>query len=214
MATPLNPSVRPGPVEWTGDNPFIYLKTDAAGDWSSLSLYFRIALSPFGPGQAMLVLEAPYDAQAPAAARVMLTDNQRMGRYLLDEFVRHFMLFRPSANLLKRLEIVDDAVFESQADARQHTQVARSPGKDVALEMRWTDLREPFMATVPAQMTQTGRHEMYTVFQPAGAATVRVDGRALPGTTVERDFFGGRAQSASLAHAETWVRAADGEATR
>ena len=30
--------VRPGTVDWTGDNTFIYLKEDQAADWSALAL--------------------------------------------------------------------------------------------------------------------------------------------------------------------------------
>ena len=51
--------IKTGTLDWTGDNPFIYLKTDAEQDWSSLSLYFRIASSDFGSGQAILVLDNP-----------------------------------------------------------------------------------------------------------------------------------------------------------
>ena len=53
--------IKTGTLDWTGDNPFIYLKTDAEQDWSSLSLYFRIASSDFGSGQAILVLDNPYE---------------------------------------------------------------------------------------------------------------------------------------------------------
>ncbi|HRO16204.1 MAG TPA: hypothetical protein PLL33_14430 [Paracoccus sp. (in: a-proteobacteria)] len=48
---------------------------------------------------------------------------------------------------------------------------------------------------------------MFSVFQPAGSASVTVDGQVLPGRTVERDFFDRRAQSAALAHSESWIRA-------
>lgn len=47
--------VRPGAIAWTGDKPFIYLKTDSEGGWSALSLYFRIdrrgRLDPKGNGR-------------------------------------------------------------------------------------------------------------------------------------------------------------------
>lgn len=201
----MQSSVRAGEVDWTGDNPFIYLKTDpGAADWSSLSLYFRVALSPHGSGQAMLVLERPYEPTAADCTRLCLTDNAALARYLLEGFVKKFALFRPCAALIDDLEVVDGACFESELGADgSHTERARRD--DLSASMTWQVLDRAFAVDVPPGETQTGVHEMFSVFQPAGAALVSVNGRRLAGQTVERDFFGGRAQSAALAHSETWV---------
>ena len=118
-------TVKPGAVDWTGDNPFIYLKTDPAGDWSTLAVYFRIALSPYGVGQAMLVLESPYQPEHTDARRLVLTDNPTMTRYLLDHFVKKFGLFRPCTALLDSVRIVDGAQCPSAMASRS---VAISPG--------------------------------------------------------------------------------------
>lgn len=206
-------TVKPGAVDWTGDNPFIYLKTDPEGDWSALALYFRIALSPHGVGQAMLVLEAPYQPENRQARRLMLTDNPVMARYLLDDFVKHFGLFRPCAALLDQVRIVGGAEFTCHDEGRGlHIQHAVSTQAGLSLEMHWEGLQQPFMAAVPADKTQTGVHEMFSVFQPATRGWVAVNGDRLPGTTVERDFFGSRAASAALAFSETWVQASHGQA--
>jgi len=71
--------------------------------------------------------------------------------------------------------------------------------------MRWSDLQEMFAVAQPPSDSQTGRHEMFSVFQPAGSASIWLDGKYLPGATVERDFFDRRAQSAALAHSESWI---------
>lgn len=205
----MQDTVRPGDVDWTGDNPFIYLKHDpAAPDWASLSLYFRVALSPHGSGRAMLVLEQPYEPGALNVMRLCLTDNAPLARYLLEGFVKKFALFRPCTALIDGLEIVDGAHFETQLHgAESHTESAHHDGRGMSATMTWQNLGSAFAVDVPPAQTQTGVHEMFSVFQPAGAAFVSVNGRRLPGQTVERDFFGGRAQSAALAHSETWVRA-------
>ncbi|RRD57538.1 NAD-dependent dehydratase [Comamonadaceae bacterium OH2545_COT-014] len=206
-------NTRPGAVDWTGDNPFVYLKTDPAGDWSALALYFRIAMSPHGAGQAMLVLEAPYQAEQAQARRLMLTDNPAMARYLLDGFVKHFALFRPCTALLNGMRIVGQAQFSCQDEGSQrHSQRATQAQEGLSLEMHWEELQTPFMAVVPADKTQTGVHEMFSVFRPAASGWIAVNGQRLPGATVERDFFGRRAASAALAFSETWVRAGDGQA--
>lgn len=201
-------TVKPGNVDWTGDNPFIYLKTDPSGDWSSLALYFRIALSPHGVGQVMLVLQAPYQPEQADAQRLVLTDNPTMARYLIDGFVKRFALFRPCTDLLNRVRIVGDARFSCHDEGRgTHSQQAVSEQEGLRMEMHWEGLQKPFMAAVPADKTQTGVHEMFSVFQPASSAWVAVNGQRLPGSTVQRDFFGSTAASAALAFSETWVQA-------
>jgi hypothetical protein len=204
----MKDTVNPGDVDWTGDNPFIYLKTQIDGEWSCLALHFRIALSPHGIGQAILLVEAPYVDFSPGAYRLCLTDNAPMARYLIDGFVRHFALFRPCAALLERLDILDGSVFDRENRGTQaHVERAHCADRGVSVAMHWLGLGRPFMVDVPQSKTQTGRHEMFSVFQPADQAFLEVNSHRLSGTTVERDFFGGRAQSAALAHSETWVRA-------
>lgn len=198
--------VRKGKVDWTGDNPPLYLKTDPDGDWSTLALFFRINGSDHGRGNMILVLQDPYAGQAGDAVRLCVTDNAPLARYLIDDFVRCFGLFRPAQKALDALEIVDGATFGTRADYPRHvTEVAEFGGRKV--ELRWNDLGEMFAVAQPPADSQTGRHEMFSVFQPAGSASVTVDGQVLPGRTVERDFFDRRAQSAALAHSESWIRA-------
>jgi len=194
-----------GAVDWTGDNPFIYLKTDPSGDYSCLALHFRIAMSAYGTGQVMLVLEAPYRPLGHKARRLCLTNNEPLARYLVEEFVKHFGLFRPCAALLDEMPIVTGAQFASGTpESRSHRESANVAGTH-CITMLWDELQPPFMAHVPAHASQTRVHEMFSVFRPAGRATIEVDAEVIPGAATERDFFGRRAQSAALAFSETWV---------
>ena len=52
-------SINPGRVEWSGENPGIYLKTAGGTAYSTLALFFRVVLSPFGRGHAAIVLGEP-----------------------------------------------------------------------------------------------------------------------------------------------------------
>ncbi len=52
-------SINPGRVDWSGENPGIYLKEHASGEYSALALFFRVVLSPYGRGHAAIVLGAP-----------------------------------------------------------------------------------------------------------------------------------------------------------
>ncbi|WP_345052962.1 hypothetical protein [Arthrobacter methylotrophus] len=193
--------VRPGAVAWTGDNPFIYLKTDPDGTWSSLSVYFRIAASRFGPGKVSVVVENPYEAREPAT-RLVLTDNLDLARFLIKDFVSKFVLFRPS-EVMDDLEYLEGAAFTQSLDGHDWTERATVGPRSI--EMTWRGLSEPFAVDVPAPESGTGSHEMFAVFRIADAGEVIVDGRRLPGSTVERDFLNGPGQSAGMAISETWV---------
>jgi hypothetical protein len=206
-------TVRKGIVDWTGDNPFIYLKRDAADtNWSSLSLYFRVAVSPHGAGKAIVVIEDPYDPAATRATRLCLTDNELLARYLLNGFVKKFALFRPGIAVIDAMEVIGGASFETRAGADgSHVESANHPERNLRVAMTWEGLGRAFAVDVPRADTQTGRHEMLSIFQPATSARVVVGDRRLAGDTVERDFFGGRAQSAALAFSETWLLREDAE---
>lgn len=198
--------VRKGKVDWTGDNPPLYLKTDPNGDWSTLAVFFRINGSDYGRGNMTLVVQDPYADEPGDAVRLCVTDNKPLARYLLDDFIRKFALFRPAGKAIDALEIIDGATFSTEANYPEYvTEIAQFDGHCVAL--RWSELGEMFAVAQPPQDSQTGEHEMFSVFQPAGSASVTVDGKRLHGQTVEREFFDRRTQSAALAHSESWIRA-------
>ncbi|MEN4396959.1 hypothetical protein ACNQR7_04550 [Mycolicibacterium senegalense] len=197
-------TVLPGKVDWTGDNPFIYLKTDPTGDWSSLSVFFRITASDHGTGHLTLVVTDPYEPERASA--LGLTDNEPLARFLIENFVSKFVLFRPT-DALRSVDLHTNAEFTQEVTDTAWLENARDASGGVAVSMRWERMQPSFAVHQPAEESGTGHHEMLSVFLPASAAAVKVNGTPLPGGTVERDFFGGRAQSAALALSETWVQA-------
>ncbi|WP_228125886.1 NAD-dependent dehydratase [Alcaligenes faecalis] len=201
--------IKTGTLDWTGDNPFIYLKTDPEQDWSSLSLYFRIASSAYGSGQAILVLDKPYEDGQDSDARLLITDNKPLAEYLVQDFVRHFGLFR-KAVALDKLQVLDDGVFQTvNRFPELVSESVTSASAGLTVELQWHHMTQPAICVdLPQSQTQTQKHEMMCVFHPAQQARVLINGTALPGNTIERDFNGSRAQSASLANSETWVRVA------
>ena len=201
--------IKTGTLDWTGDNPFIYLKTDPEQDWSSLSLYFRIASSAYGSGQAILVLDKPYEDGQNSDARLLITDNKPLAEYLVQDFVRHFGLFR-KAVALDKLQVLGDGVFQTvNRFPELVSESVTSASAGLTVELQWHQMTQPAICVdLPQSQTQTQKHEMMCVFHPAQQAKVLINGTALPGNTIERDFNGSRAQSASLANSETWVRVA------
>lgn len=201
--------IKTGTLDWTGDNPFIYLKTDPDQEWSSLSLYFRIASSAHGSGQAILVLDNPYEEGTGEENRLLITNNKPLADYLVRDFVRYFGLFR-KAVALDKLKVIDDGVFQTENRFPEIVvESVESPSAGVKIEMEWHQMTQPAICVdLPQSETQTQKHEMMCVFHPARRARVLVNGVPLAGNTIERDFNGSRAQSASLANSETWVRVA------
>jgi len=199
-------SINPGDVIWSGENPGIYLKDDERPQlpWGTLSLFFRIVLSPHGAGRAMLVLGAPdVVAGYPQVANFCITDNLPMARYLADEFVTQFGAFRnmPALQGMSWHTMTDCA---TQTDGKtMHSETLRAPG--IEASMNWHSLHAPFAADVAPAVSATGAHQMYSVFRGADRGNVVVNGKPLPGRAVERDFLGGRLSSAFLAFAESWV---------
>lgn len=202
--------VKTGKMEWTGDNPFIYLKKDPNGDFSSLSVYFRIASSDYGPGKAILVLDNPYETDSENTQRLLVTDNKELADFLVKNFVRFFGLFR-KAVALDQMKVITDGVFTTTNEfPKRVVEAVRSESEDLSIELHWNDLSQPAIPVdLAVHETQTKKHEMMAVFHPAQNAQVLVNGTPLEGETIERDFNGSRAQSAALANSETWVRVID-----
>ncbi len=201
----MTKSVIGGTVEWTGDNPFIYLAPEDGGGWASLSLMFRIAWSPLGSGNAILVLEAPGQmTNRDAAPAFCASDNEPLARDLVERFVPRFGVFR-EAGALGLLQFVAAHDFHCGDDFDASYVAKCNTDEYGVVALTWRRLRPPFAVDAPPAETATGQHVMLSVFRPADDASVVVDGREQPGQLKERDFFGGRSMSAGLAFSETWI---------
>src|SRR5262245_13043387 len=54
------PVINPGVVDWSGENPGMYLREAADGPFVTLISYFRVVLSPKGRGHAAFILQDPH----------------------------------------------------------------------------------------------------------------------------------------------------------
>lgn len=199
MLSPVNP----GRVVWSGDNPGIYLK-DAAGQWQTLAVHFRVVTSPHGSGQGLLLLGDPYVAEGwPRARNLCLSTNEPLMRYLVDDFVSRFASFRGAQGLQAMTHVAANAV-RTEGDGRSfHQETFEGPG--VRASLRWDDLATPFAVDVPPAQSATGEHQMYSVFVEARRGRVTLDDQPLGGEVIIRDFLGRRMSTAFLAFSETWV---------
>jgi hypothetical protein len=198
--------VNPGKVEWSGENPGIYLK-DGEGRWQTLSVYFRVVTSPHGPGIGTVLIGAPSTgAGYPAAPNLCLSNNEPLMRWLVDHFVSRFASFRDSAGLR--------AMTYHAADRFSTTGVGRTfhqeqvAGNALEVTLRWDSLSAAFAVDVPPAMSATGMHQMYSVFVEAADGSVALNGERMPGKVIQRDFLDRRMSTAFLAFSETWVKPA------
>ena len=199
MTSPVNP----GAVVWSGDNPGIYLK-DAQGNWQSLSVYFRVVTSPHGPGLGAIVLGAPYQTAGwPQVPNLCISTNEPLMRWLVSDFVSRFASFRDAAGLQAMAYVRAESTHSSAEGQAFHEEQLHGTGVSVA--MRWEHLGTPFAVDVPPAMSSTGQHQMVSVFVEAQTGSIKVNGAALPGQVIVRDFLGGRMSTAFLAFCESWI---------
>ena len=203
MAEPI---VFGGTVDWSGENPGISLKERPDGPFTTLASFFRVVLSPHGRGHALVLLQSPQDAAAPAErANFCLTDNEAMARYLVDDFVAHFGAWRDVPGLRGLAYRKLDSVQTSGDPASTYSETVTASG--LAVRMTWSGLGKPFCFALPPDKSATGRHYMPSLFVGCQDATVEVNGRALPGKPVPREIAGQSISTAMLAFSETWIRA-------
>ena len=196
----------PGRVDWSGENPGIYLKKNANQDYyDTLALFFRVVLSPYGRGHAALILGAPDQARGwPRVPNLIMTDNQRMMRWIVDGWVSKMPTFIGKPGLQAMTWLDCDSVEKRPGDLKsRYSETLRGSGATV--ELIWHDMGPPMPVEVTRENSATKAHEMYSVFLEAKSAQVVINGTPLLGEVAERQFFGRTMSTAFLAFSETWV---------
>ena len=197
--------IHPGVVDWTGENPGIYLKEIQDGPWVSLATFFRITYSPHGRGHGVLLLQRPDDeVSIPEAANICISDNEPMARFLVDEFFSKFASFKVSPGLAAITWLPLTGVRREGDTRSEYSEVVSAEGYEV--RMSWKQLGAPYAVDMPPDMGPTGVHEMYSLFLDSPEASIVLNGETLPGKVVERDFADTKKSTAFLAFSESWMR--------
>jgi hypothetical protein len=199
--------VNPGQVEWSGDNPGIYLKRLADGPFTALALFFRVVLSPHGRGTVMLVLGDPdVPAGWPNARNLCISDNQSLCRYLIDGFVANMPSFRGQVGLPHARYLPLTAARTLGSTDARYAEVVECD--TLVAEMAWEQLGTPFAVEATKEQSSTGTHDMVSIFLEARAAQVTLAGQRLEGQVADRQLFGRTISTAFLAFSETWIQPA------
>ena len=201
---PLSQPVTPGIVDWTGENPGILLK-NADGSFSAMALFFRVAWSPVGQGQVLLLYGTPGSAEADTdAPNLLLSDNARLSQYLLDNFISTLGAFRDSPAFDNLTHVVAQSIYSS-GDPMGHRYTETVAGEGYSVELTWEDLESPRALELTPEQVGTGEHTMFTLLVPAQKARIIVNGKSLPGEVGTRVQAGMETTSAFLYFSETWV---------
>jgi len=197
--------IHPGQVDWTGENPGIYLKETQDSPWTGLLTFFRIVYSPLGMGHGAVVLDQPGVEQGlPEALNFCITDNEPLARFLVDGFFSNFMSFRVSPGI-KAVTYLPLTGVRRDGDTRSRYREILS-SKEFEVVMTWDKLGRPYAVDMPPEKGPTKKHEMFSLFIDAEDASVTVNGRSLRGRVMQRDFAGTRKSTAFLAFSESWMR--------
>ncbi len=201
---PLSNPVTPGTVDWTGENPGILLK-NPDGSFAAMALFFRVAWSPVGQGQVLLLYGTPATANGTTAApNIMLADNMELADFLKDQFIGRLGAFR-EAPAFDTLPIRPAQAVRSSGDPAGHRYSETISGEGLTVELVWEDLEAPKALELTPDQVGTGMHTMFTLLVPARAAQIIVNGKALPGELGTRVQAGFETTTAFLYFSETWV---------
>ncbi len=202
---PLDQPITPGRVDWTGENPGILLKETDDGPFSAMALFFRIAWSPAGQGQVLLLYERPNEAMSlPGAANVLMSDNRPLAEFLRDDFIARLAAFRGVA-AFDALTHVAASTVRSSGDPMGHRYTETVAGEGLTVELVWENLESPKALELAPELTGTKAHTMFTLLVPARHARIMVNGRQLPGRVAKRVQAGLETTTAFLYFSETWV---------
>ena len=201
---PLAQPITLGTVDWTGENPGILLKRDD-GSFSAMALFFRVAWSPVGQGQVLLLYGTPDAEQGSVdAPNILISDNAELSAYLLENFIGKLAAFRdaPAFNGLTHL-VAQSVVTDGDAMQGRYTETVA--GESFTVQLVWEQLEHPRALELMPHQVGSGIHSMFSVLVPAQQASILVNGKALPGklgTRVQADV---ETTSAFLYFTETWI---------
>ncbi len=201
---PLSEPITPGVVDWTGENPGILLKDDDGG-FAAMALFFRVAWSPAGQGQVLLLYGTPQAVKGPdEAPNVLMSDNPDLADFLMTNFIGKLAAFANAPAFGQLPHILAQSV-RSSGDPHGHRYTERIAGEGLAVELVWEDLEAPRALELTPDQVGTGEHTMSTLLIPARSAQILVNGRSLPGVVGTRVQAGMETTTAFLYFSETWI---------
>ena len=201
---PLNEPITPGVVDWTGENPGIFLK-NPDGSFSAMALFFRVAWSPIGQGQVLLLYGTPNQVNGTAdAPNLIISDNPALTAFLKKNFISKLAVFANAPAFETLPEFIASGVRTS-GDPMSHRYSETIAAGELTIELVWEGLEPPRALELSPHEVGSGEHNMFSLLIPARAAHIIVNGTPLSGELGTRVQAGFETTSAFLYFSETWI---------
>jgi hypothetical protein len=189
-------TVDPARVFVTGENPFIRLSATDGGPNTTEASFWRIILSPRGPGHVLYL-----KSELTGGAWRVYSDNIAMARWL-----------QATVQGMLNAELGDldipavDARFAHEGDARDFwTERLVAGSEEIALT--WYELGDPLLVHTKPNELPGRRYGVCTILIPAGRARLARNGVAAAGRAWPREREGKPFSTCCLAFSESWTEA-------
>jgi hypothetical protein len=180
----------------TGENPFIRLSAKDGDPNSTDASFWRIYLSPAGPGHVLYL-----KSELTEGHWRIWSDNIAMARWL--QGTVQGML---NAELANTDIPVFDAEFTKEGDPRTFW-TERVHTADDEISLTWYDIGEPLMLHTQPNQLPGRRYGLNTVLIPALGARLVKGGVQAKGKAWKREREGRPFSTCALAFSESWTEA-------
>ena len=187
-------SADPNQLILTGENPFIRLSATDGAPFTTNASFWRIILSPAGPGHVLYIKSELTNEQLR-----IYSDNIAMARWL-----QSTVLGAINAELLDLTIAVTDARFSKSGDARDFW-TERLDTRDEEIVLSWYELGEPFLVHTQPNAIPGRPYGMCTVLVPALGARLTRNGIQAKGRPWPREREGQRSSTCVLGLCESWT---------
>ncbi len=186
-------TVDPNRVVVTGENPFIRLSETDGGPNTTEASYWRVFLSPAGPGHVLYL-----KSELTGKGWRIYSDNLKLTRWL-QRTVQGML----NAELKDETIAVVEANFGKVGDPNETwTETVSADGEQIALA--WHQMGDPLL--IHTQPGAGGRaYGLSTVLIPAARATLTHNGVSASGHAWKRERDGRPFSTCALAFAESWT---------
>jgi hypothetical protein len=180
----------------TGENPFIRLSAKDGDPESTVASFWRIILSPAGPGHVLYL-----KSELTGGAWRIYADNIAMARWLQNTV--QGML---NPELADTAIPVTDAEFEKAGDPNYFwTERVISQTDEVTLT--WYDCGEPLLVHTQPNVPPERKYGVCTILIPAASARLTLNGMQAAGSPWPRKREEKPFSTCALAFSESWTEA-------
>lgn len=189
-------SADPNRTILTGENPFIRLSDTDGGPITSNASFWRIILSPAGPGHVLYL-----KSELTSDRLRIYSDNIAMARWL--QSTVQGMLNPETADL--SIPVID-AEFDRSGDVRDFWTESLVT-HDEEIELTWYNIGEPLLIHTQPNATPGRPYGVCTILIPALGARLTRNGVQATGSPFATQREGRPFSTCALAFSESWTEA-------